>query len=239
MQGRSTIQMKRISILLIFFVVLPLHAFGTYGEGRAYVVLRELGSKGVIFTSYEGLFEIATYDENEACVSDEQCYTPQKVTIPFSVRIENKQTIQFLQKNIDRLMLIEYRIHRIKPIALSTSFEVLNAFGVAVNHGPDFPWKFVSRKTGSAETSLFGKVLRLEYQGMVVGTYEGILYDRRLDKIRPFSVTDENMARHIWRCMEAQPEYNIGLSRALVKGLRSSKYDVFEINYHERANSVE
>lgn len=233
--------MKRLAVLLFILLSAPLYAFGTYAEGKAYVLLRESGTKGIFIKSYEGTFEIATYDDSERCEEEDQCYTPQKEELRFSVRLDNKEVIQFLQKNLDRLMLIEYRIHRIKPIALSTSFEVLKAYPVKRTHGPDFPWKFVSKVTGSSETSVYGRILRLEYRGVAVGTYEGLLYDRRLDRVRPFSVTDEAMAKHIYRCMNAQQEYNIGLSRSITTALefRESKYDVFEINYRERANIIE
>jgi hypothetical protein len=234
--------MKRLAWILFFILASsPLYAFGTYAEGKAYVLLRESGTKGIFIKSYEGVFEIASYDDDEKCKEEEQCYTPQKEELRFSVRLENKEVIQFLQKNLDRVMLIEYRIHRIKPVALSTSFEVLKAYPVKASHGPDFPWKFVSKITGSSETSVYGKVLRLEYRGTAVATYEGLLYDRRLDRVRPFSVTDESMARHIYRCMDSLQEYNIGLSRSITTALefRESKYDVFEINYRDRAGSIE
>ncbi|EHQ05493.1 MAG: hypothetical protein F9K24_12035 [Leptonema illini] len=234
--------MKRLALLLfILFAAAPLYAFGTYGEGKAYVLLRESGTKGIFIKSYEGLFEIATYDDGEKCAEEDQCFTPQKEELRFSVRLDNKDVIQFMQKNLDRMMIVEYRIHRIKPVSLSTGFEVLKAYPVQASHGPDFPWKYVSKVTGSSETSVYGKILRLEYRGTAVGTYEGLLYDRRLDKVRPFSVTDEAMARHIYQCMDAQQEYNIGLSRSITTALefRESKYDVFEINYRERASSVE
>lgn len=232
--------MKRLFYLILILSTLPLHAFGTYGEGKAIVALREFGRKGIFIDSYEGSFDIASYNQNEKCEDPQDCYTPDKESLRFSIREENKDLIQFMLKNMDRVMVIEYRIHRIKPIALSTSFEVLKASGIKATQAADFPWKYVSKnRTGSTDYSVYGKVLRLEYRGVAVGTYEGLLYDRRKDKVTPFSVTDEAMARHIYLCIDSGQEYNIGITRALVTGWRDSKLDVFEINYRERAGGVE
>lgn len=232
--------MKRTLVLLLVLAsASPVFGFGTYGEGKAIVYLKSMSSKGIIFESYEGVIEIASFDEDEKCDKPEDCFTPLKEEIRFSVRPESKETVQFLQRNPDRVMVIEYRLHRLKPVALSTSFEVLKAGPLRETQPGDFAWMFVSKKTGSLNYSVYGKILRFEYRGTAVGTYEGIYYDRKADRIVPFSVTDEAMARHVYLCMDSLQEYNMGISRAIVTGMRESKLDIFEINYRESAGGIE
>jgi len=232
---------KNITILifLYFGFVFQLFGLGTYAEGRAIVRVIKLVSGGIFFESFEGVFEIASYDQNQECEQMEDCFTPQKKQIEFSVAIENKETIKFLQDNINKVILIDYKIHRIEPIALSTNFEVLKAYPFKTNLPADFPLKFVAKKTGSKNYSFYGKVLQLEYRGTAVKTFEGIYYDRQKDKIRPFSITSEDMANYVKQTMEYTKEYHIGISQSIIKGFRETVFDIFEINYKERAGGVE
>ncbi|GIX41252.1 MAG: hypothetical protein KatS3mg129_0985 [Leptospiraceae bacterium] len=231
----------RILILIYFYFgfIFNLLAIGTYAEGRAIVRIIKLISGGIFFESYEGVLEIATYDDNEECEQIEDCYTPLKKQVEFSVNIENKETIKFLQNNLNKVILIDYKIHRIEPIALSTNFEILKAYPFKTNLPPDFPQKFIVEKTGSKNYSFFGKILQLEYRGTAVKTYEGIYYDRQKDKVRPFSITNEDMANYAKQTMEYTKEYYIGISKSIIKGFRETTFDIFEINYKERAGGVE
>ena len=230
---------KYVLILTLYFgIILNLFAIGTYAEGRAIVRVIKLISGGIFFESFEGVLEIASFDENQDCEEIEMCYTPLKKQIEFSVRIENKETIKFLQNNLNKVILIDYKIHRLEPIALDTNFEILKAYPFKTNLAPDFPLKFVVEKTGSRNYSFFGKVLQIEYRGTAIKTYEGIYYDRQKDKIRPFSVTNEEMAEYVKKTMEYTKEYYIGISRAIIKGFRETAFDIFEINYNEQAGSL-
>jgi len=230
---------RRFFILTLYFgIVLNLSAFGTYAEGRAIVKVIKLISGGILFESFEGVFEIASFDDSENCDEIEKCYTPTKKQVEFSVRIENKDTIKFLQVNLNKVILIDYKIHRLEPIALSTNFEILKAYPFKTNLVPDFPLKFVVEKTGSRNYSFFGKVLQIEYRGTAIKTYEGIYYDRQKDKIRPFSVTNKEMAEYVKKTMEYTKEYYIGISKSIVKGFRETTFDIFEINYKEQAGGL-
>lgn len=232
--------MKKILIILLLFISnFSLYAFGTYAEGRAIVKVIKLTSGGILFESYEGVLQIASFDDDEDCENFEDCYTPQLQEIEFSVRVENKETIKFLLNNLNKVILIDYKIHRIEPIALSTGFEVLQAYPFKLNLPGDFPTKFVVKKTGSRNFSFFGKILQIEYRGTAFKTFEGIYYDRKKDKIRLFSITNEDMANYIKKIMEYNKEYHIGISKAIVKGVRETTFDIFEINYSEPAGGVE
>lgn len=221
----------------LFFITGQLAAIGTYAEGRAIMQIVKIESQGILFDSYEGEMVVASFDSQENC-RDDACYTPQKRVIRFSVDIDNTALIQYLTKNLNRVALIDYRIHRIKSPTLGSTFEVTGAKALNARQTRDFAWKFVRDKTGSRNFSVYGKVLRLEYRGTFVGTYEGILYDRQADKIRPFSITDDLMAEHVMKAMESVQEYHIGISEAIVTGFRESDYDIFEINYKERAGGI-
>ncbi|MFN3604155.1 MAG: hypothetical protein ACK4UJ_05565 [Leptonema sp. (in: bacteria)] len=231
--------MKKSILLLSLLFNFSLYGFGTYAEGRAIVKVIKLTSGGIIFESYEGTLEIADYDSNESCENFEDCYTPKLKQMDFSVRIENKEVIKFLLDNLNKVILVDYKIHRIEPIALSTGFEILKAYPFKKELEGDFPTKLVVNKTGSTNYSFFGKVLQLEYRGTAIKTYEGIYYDRQKDKIRLFSITNESMANFVKKSMEYTKEYHIGISKAIIKGFRSTPYDIFEINYLERAGGIE
>ncbi len=234
--------MRKIRVILFtifyFGIIINLYSLGTYAEGRAVVRVIKFISQGIFILSYEGILEIASYDEEEKC-EEENCYTPQKKQLPFSVRQENKETIKFINDNLNKVILIDYKIHRIEPISLSTSFEVLKASPFRMELPPDFPLKFLVKKTGSTNYSFFGKILQIEYRGTAIKTFEGVYYDRQKDKIRPFSVTNEDMANYIKQIMEYTKEYHIGISKAIIKGFRDTPYDIFEINYLERAGGIE
>ena len=236
--------MMRIRILhalaaatLILFCHTSVWALGTYAEGRAIVRVTKLESQGIIYTSYEGEFEIATYDKSEKCSMDEgTCYTPQKKTVKFSIRDENKEIASFMQANLNRVMLIDYKIHRIEPISLKTSLEVLGAKPLLAKQPEDFKRREAVGKTGSqGNKSIYGKILKLEYRGTMVGTYEVLLYNRQKDRIYPVSITNEKMAEYAREAMNSTQEYYIGVSTALVSGFRESDIDIYEINYDKDA----
>ncbi len=232
----------KISFIYFLFLIsgfVNLYAFGTYAEGRAIVLIKKLTSGGILYESFEGTLEIASYEESEECEDFENCFTPLKIEIPFSIRIENKETIKFLQQNLNKVVLIDYKIHRIESISLDSNFEILKAYPFKIELPPEFPKKFIVEKTGSRNFSFYGKILQLEYRGTVTKSYEGIYYDRKKDKIRPFSITNEEMAKYVNSIMVYTKEYHIGISRAIVKGLRETHFDIFEINYLETAGGVE
>ncbi len=232
-------KIKYVLYLFLYFgIIINLYSLGTYAEGRAIVRVIKFVSKGIFFESYEGVLELGSFDDDEDC-EDENCYTPQKKQIEFSVRLENKDTIKFINTNLNKVILIDYKIHRIEPISLSTSFEVLKASSFVMDLPQDFPLKYVVKKTGSTNNSFFGKILQIEYRGTAVKSFEGIYYDRQKDKIRPFSVTNKDMANYIKKVMEYTKEYHIGISKAIIKGFRETPYDIFEINYTERAGGIE
>ncbi len=239
--------MKRnLSVTLLFLFFLTLHpsslfALGKYGEGWAVVRLIKFESGGILYKSYEGKIQLATYNESENCNdTDNKCYTPLLETLDCSVSPDNKQTVYFMNLNLGRQMLVHYRIHRIKPISLGSNMEILEARVEQETPPASFPSFKVVKQTGSKRNfSIYGKILKIENRGTMVKTYEGLYYDKTRDRVHPFSVTDEEMAQYIQTAMNYTKEYYIGLSVARVKGVRESFYDIFEINYKNRAGGIQ
>lgn len=224
-------------LIVVAFVARPAWALGTYAEGRAIIKVVKLESQGIFFNSYEGEFEIASYDKNEDCDMDEgTCYTPQKKRVRFSIREENKDIASFMQANLNRVMLIDYKVHRIEPVSLGTSLEILGAKPLIAKQPENFKRRMAVDKTGSqGNKSIYGKILQLEYRGTMVGTYELLIYDRQKDKVFPVSITNKKMADYARETMNSTQEYYIGLSTALVTGFRESDIDIYEINYDKPA----
>jgi hypothetical protein len=233
--------MKRILILTILALSSRAYALGTYSEGWAYVVPTKLEESGILFSSFEGTFNVAHFDRNEACDEAENlCYSPKPKTIQFSISDKNAATVNFVQSNINKEMLIHYRIHRIEPAGLSTDFEIVEAFGIHPDHAGDLKRQVVVKQSGSKRNfSLYGKVLQFEYKGRAVGTYEGLYYDKQRDRVHPFSVTNEEMAQHIILCMRSGKPYYFGVSVAFVTGFRETSYDIYEVNLDKPAGSIQ
>ena len=225
--------MKRILIVLFLTISHSLYAFGTYSEGWAVIVPTKIESSGIIFDSYEGLFDVVTFDRNEKCVEKEDlCYSPKSKSIAFSVRPENAVVANFVQKNVGREMLVQYRIHRFTAIALSSELEITDAKAIQTQLPADAKKQVLVKKSGSKRSfSVYGKILQFEYRGRFIGTYEGIYYDKQRDKVHQFSVTNEEIAKQLQLCMQTNVPFYFGVTVSYVTAWRESDYDVFEINY--------
>ncbi len=195
----------------------------------------KMESSGIVFESYEGTGEITSYKQDEVCNDREnECYTPVTEKVNFSIRpeTENGALAKRLQKKMDQEVLVRYRYHRIEPVALGTNFEILEVNDLDHPTGEEkLPEQFSVEKTGSKRNYyLAGRILRLEYVGTVIGTYEGIYLDSQRGKVHPFSITSKEMAEYAWKAMLLKRDYVIGLSQAYVTGFRESHYDLFEVN---------
>ncbi|MCB1307364.1 MAG: hypothetical protein KDK30_04250 [Leptospiraceae bacterium] len=221
---------------LLLLPLLPLartDAAGTYAEGRVIVRLEKMEERGIFLTSFEGELVMAGYDPEEECDPDEyQCFTPREDHQDFSVRPENKTLITFLRNNLKRVMLIEYRIHRFKAMALSSEFEITGAQVWEENPLSSLPASVTGPKTGSERNfPIYGRILRLEYRGTMVGTWEGLYFDSQRRRVHPFSITDEAVAEYARKAMEASAQFYMGISESYVTGMRDSSLDIYEINY--------
>ncbi len=237
----SKITLLLFSLFLIIGISTPSFAAGTYSDGWMVVnKLVKLENGGIMFESWEGELSVSFYNKKEECDEAKySCYTPVKKSILFSVRPENAETVNFLRKVKEGgEFLIHYRIHRCEAIALSTRFEILETMDLTAVPVQDLPEKKIVHKTGSRNFSVPGKVLDLSYQGVMIGTYEGLYLNQKTGKVHPFSVTDESMAEYIWKTMRSSRPYNIGVSVAIVTGFRKSDHDIFEINYLEEAGAA-
>lgn len=234
-------KLRFASILAVFSAFLaaqPVLALGTYAEGRAIVKVIKMESQGIFFDSFEGEYEIATFDKSEKCdVDDGTCYTPQKKVVKFSIDDSNKAVYQFMIENMNRVMVIDYKIHRIEPVDLKTSMEILGARPLLAKQPENFPRRMRVGQSGTqGNKSIYGKFLKLEYRGTMVGTYEALVYNRQTDKILPVSISNESMAAYVKNSMASMEEYHIGLSKQLVEMVADSKIDIFEINYDKPAD---
>lgn len=236
--------LKRIGVLIFsigsLFFSSSVFALGTYSEGWAVVKLVQFESRGLIFDSYEGLIEFTTYDKSEKCESSkDECFSPLKEKVEFSARPENADVVNFLSNNLNQEILVQYRIHRIEPLGLSTDFEVVAAQRQITMIPKEAVDKIIVDKSGSKRNfSVSGRILQLDYQGTSIGTYEGLYLDEVRGKVHPFSVTNEEVAKFAWNTMKFGTKYFIGISVAFATGWRKSDYDVFEINYKSPAGGV-
>ncbi|MCB1179719.1 MAG: hypothetical protein KDK36_19230 [Leptospiraceae bacterium] len=235
---------KKFHLKLVFSLLflLPnyLFAIGSYAEGWVNAKIIQFESRGIIFESYEGVMEIPSFSSDEKCEEEKDlCYSRTKITKSFSVRPDKADIINLLSKSINQEVLLNYKIHMISAISLSSDTEILEAKVVSGDLPSGLEEKKVVKKSGSKRNfSVKGKVLQLDYQGWMVGTYEGLYLDEKRGKVHPFSVTDENMAKHAWITMKSNRPYFMGISVAYVDGFRKSDYDLFEINYNEPAGGV-
>lgn len=227
------------------FLISPLFsssvfALGTYSEGWAVVKLVQFESRGLIFDSYEGILEFTTYDKSEKCESSkDECFSPLKEKVEFSVRPENAETVNFLSNSLNQEILIQYKIHKIEPVALSTDFEIISAQRQIPTIPKEAAEKIIVDKTGSKRNfSVSGRILQLDYQGTAIGTYEGLYLDEVRGKVHPFSITNDQIAEFAWNTMKFGTKYFIGISVAFATGWRKSDYDIFEINYKSPAGGV-
>ncbi|MDH5655690.1 MAG: hypothetical protein OEZ34_07270 [Spirochaetia bacterium] len=228
-------------ISFIFILLLSpgrsLQAAGVYAEGWAIARPIKLENKGFMYRSFEGTLEWAGYDRFEKC-SDESdaCYTPVLKTQRFSIRTTNKRVIKYVGENLDREMMIHYKIHRVESIKLGTDFEIIDCFEIRKNLPADFTKQYIVEQTGNKRNfSVHGKFLRIERRGTTIKTYEIIYYDRKNDTVHPSSIVDKNMADLAKKTMVYDVEFNFGVSVSYVDGIRESDYDIFEINYIGKA----
>ena len=197
----------------------------------------KLENKGLVKRSFEGIMEWGGYDKREKCNDDQdQCYTPALMKAEFSIRPDNARAVKFIGENLEKEMVIKYKIHRVTPVFLSTNFEIIDCFEIKKGLPPGMPEKHVVKQTGNRRNfSVEGKFLKIERRGSVIKTYEILYYDRRNDRIHPASIVDENMAKLAIQSMAFDVEFNFGISVSFVDGVRESSYDVFEINYKGKA----
>ncbi|MDX1961300.1 MAG: hypothetical protein SFU98_22215 [Leptospiraceae bacterium] len=227
-------------ILLIAFNSSSLLAIGTYAEGSVLAKIVQIESRGLVFESFEGLLEISSYAQDEKCdEAKDECFKLTKKQIEFSVRPQNAEVVNLLKKSINAELLIDYKIHRIKSITLSSDFEVLAAKTQETNVAPELGEKLIVKKSGSKRNfSVYGRILQLDYQGTFIGTYEGLYLDETKGRIHPFSVTNEQIAKYALTAMKSSTRFNIGITVAFATGFRKSDYDIFEINYKAPADGV-
>lgn len=232
--------MKTIIALTFFlFTLSPIFSFGTYSEGWTLGRVIQFQSQGLVFESYEGIMEVTNYNETEKCdETKEECFTPIKTKIEFSVRPENSELVNFINKNLNQEILFQYKVHRIEAMALSTEFEILTAVKQSMT-ATDLPEKKIVQKTGSKRNfSVQGRILNLNYQGTTIGTYEGLYIDEVRGKVHPFSITNETMAELSFKTLKSGVKHYFGISVAYATGLRKSNYDLFEINLKNPAGGV-
>ncbi|MCB1172707.1 MAG: hypothetical protein KDK39_04040 [Leptospiraceae bacterium] len=218
---------------LISFVSSPLWALGSYAEGWRVVKLLRMEESGLIFSSYEGKFEVMSFDSGEKCVErDYMCYTPTTTELRFSVRSENTDVVNFLKDNEGQEFVIRYRQHLIEPVALSTDLEVLEIKALTEDKPAELPATISVEKAGSKRSfAIQGRVIKLDYEGNLVGTFEGLYLDTERNKVFPFSVTEEALAKHVMQLMVCKKSYFMGLSQAYVNvTFRESDYDLFAID---------
>lgn len=239
---KHSLRTAMLTLLVAMLASQPVYALGTYAKGRAFIVVTKLESKGIFFTSYEGVFEVASYNKTERCDDDKgECYTPMKQSVKFSISDDNKDVANFISQNIGRLMIIDYRIHRITPIALSTDFEVVGAAAPMLQPKADFQRSIRVKQTGADRNfAFYGKILRMEYRGTANKSWECLVYNREQDKVLPISITDEEMAKYAQGAMATAKEYYMGVSKAIINtgALRDSNYDIYAINYDKKPGLI-
>ncbi|MBX7058842.1 MAG: hypothetical protein K1X75_12315 [Leptospirales bacterium] len=228
-------------MMLLLLPARPAPALGSYAEGYAVVRLVKMESSGVIWDSWEGELQWASFDPTEECQeTDNACYTPRLDSIAFSISDETKEASNFMRTNVGREMLIHYKKHLITPIALNTDFEILEArpWSEAIPEG--LAHKLAIEKSGGKRNfSVYGRILRLERRGVTINTWEGLYLDATKRKVHPFSLRSDEMAEFITKAMASSVQYNFGVSVAYVATIYDTNYDIFEVNYDEPAGGGE
>lgn len=231
-----------LTTIIVYSLLIPssLFSFGTYSEGWVTAKITQFESRGLLFDSFEGIMEVSSFEKTEKCEEEKDaCFTVKKDVKPFSVRPENQEVVNLLNKSINQEILLNFRIHRITALALSSDTEILKAAPQKSELPQGMEEKKVVKKTGSKRNfSVSGKILQLEYQGTFIGTYEGLYFDDKRGKIHPFSITSPEMADYAWQAMSSNRTFNMGISVAYATGFRKSNYDLFEINYKEPAGGM-
>lgn len=224
----------------ISFFPASLFALGTYAEGSVVAKVIQFESRGILFESFEGVLEMTSFVKDEKCdETKDECFTPVKQKMEFSVRPENAELVNSLQKSLNQELLLQFRVHRIEALALSSDMEVVGASRQESSVSAEQGDKLIVAKSGSKRNfSVSGKVLKLDYEGTFIGTYEGLYMDEARGKVHAFSVTSEQMAKYALVSMKSSTKYNMGISVAFATGFRKSNYDLFEINYKEPAGGV-
>lgn len=227
--------MRNILVFIILSAATTngLYAIGTYAEGNAIIQLNRMEERGLMYTSYEGEFVIADFDKDESCADERnECYTPIAVNKEFSVRPDNKKLIEFLKNNIGKEMLIKYKIHRFTPVSLGSNFELLDAMPWQKFPPDDLQTRYGVTKSGNKRAFvIFGRILKFDYRGTVIGTWEGIYFDSKRRKIHAFSVTDKSMAAYIFKAMSGRRQFFMAVSQSYVTATRDSDHDVYAIDY--------
>jgi hypothetical protein len=230
-----------LAALLMFFLISApgSEAAGTAATGKMIVRVTKFESSGYI-KSYEGILEYAGYDDDEDCNEKENfCYKPSLETMEFSVHEDNKQIAYFINQNVGKEMLIEYKKHRVEAVGLATRFEVVGVSGRKESIPKDLPQRLFIKKTGSKRNfALYGNVLKLERTGSTYKSWEGVYYDRQRDVVHPFSLSDDGMAEQIMKMMEIAKDYHFGVSQARAVVGRATTYDIFEVNYTKKPDTL-
>ena len=238
-----TVMILFLGVPGILLLSSKLMAAGTFAEGRLIVKLLSLEGRGLMYKSFEGDAIRTVHDDDDDCDAEKRkkylCYKPKAERFQLSVRPEAARVVNFMLKNRGKVMVVYYKIHRIEPVALETSFEVLDVYAWQKNPPSNFKKKLRVRETGSRAFDVYGRILRLEYQGTVLGTYEGLYLDWKRGKVHPFSITDSDMARYAYDTMLFSKPFHLGISVAIVTGARKSNYDIYEVNYLGETGSVE
>ncbi|MCB1324372.1 MAG: hypothetical protein H7A21_17525 [Spirochaetales bacterium] len=220
--------------LLFAFTIFsgPLHAVGDYAQGHAVVRIDRLEESGIFFNSYEGVLSIAGYDEDEECEADQdECYAPMRESLEFSVDDDNRQLVRYLENNIGKVMLVQYRVHRM-TLAFSSDFEIENAWAWEENPPDGISLRETGTKEGSRRAfTIFGRVLRFEERGTMIDSYEGLYYNAQTGKVHPFSVTDESLAVYIRQIMRGSRQFYMRIAEAYVAPTRDSDYQLYAIDF--------
>jgi len=239
--NRKKVMINFLGAVIFLMIVPSLHALGTNEKGWIYVEkIKKIENKGLMFKSWEGIIQIPSYDKKEKCdKKKEECFAPVTKDQAFSIRKQNSKVIKFLnQKDVGGgNFLVQYRKHKFEKISLSSRFEILDAVEFTAALPEDLPRKIVVKKTGYRNFAVDGEILKFIRQGICIKTNEGLYKDRKTGRVHPFSVTKKTMAAYIYKAMKSSTPFSMGISDALAKAFRKSDYDVFEINYDEKAGS--
>ena len=229
-------------VLGLRFMQPELNALGTFAIGRRVILLEKMESRGIFYKSFEGKAYVASYDPKEKCDDSKDkrdCFKASRERFDFSVRPENAETVNFMRKNEGRELLVDYQIHRMEAVALESNFEVLKAYARRDEPPAEMLRRVVNpNRTGSREFNVYGRILSLEYRGTVIGTFEGLYFDMRKNRVHPFSITEPRMALMARDTMFFTKPMHIGISDAILTGARASSYDIYEINYDEESGGV-
>ena len=217
-------------------------ALGTYSTGRILVQkLTKFEGRGLIWESFEGEAEVASFDSKEKCDTKEnQCYAPTKGLVKFSIRPETAKVVNFLRTRKGQGgFILHYRIHKIEAAALEEDMEILDVTERVGGKPPGMEDTMALKdKPGSRSFSVPGRILDLGYEGTMFGTYQGLYQDTKTGKVHPFSVNDDKLADFALRAMTTSAPYYLGISQAKISGYYSSDHFLFEINFREEAGGV-